>query len=220
MKFLLVEDDIPLGTSLQGVLTGAGYNAIWLRQARDAKSFLADDDFDLILLDIMLPDGSGLEVLRWLRARGDPTPVMMLTARDAISDRVAGLDGGADDYLPKPFAIEELLSRVRVLLRRQRNQLTAAWRVGALLIDTARRKVSLGHEEITLTPREYDILLALASEAGRVLTRAQIERSASLIEGAESNAIDVHIYNLRNKIGSHLIGTVRGVGYVLEIGEL
>ncbi|WP_298018223.1 response regulator transcription factor [uncultured Castellaniella sp.] len=216
MKFLLVEDDIPLGTSLQRVLTGAGYNAVWLRQASDAKKFLADSPFDLILLDIMLPDGSGLEVLRWLRTRGDATPVIMLTARDAISDRVAGLDGGADDYLPKPFAIDELLSRIRVLLRRQSKQLTASWRVGSILIDTARRKVSVDDREISLTMREYDILLALASEAGKVLTRAQIERSASLIEGAESNAIDVHIYNLRNKIGSHLIGTVRGVGYVLE----
>lgn len=216
MKFLLVEDDIPLGTSLQRVLTGAGYNAVWLRQACDAKKFLADSPFDLVLLDIMLPDESGLEVLRWLRARGDATPVIMLTARDAISDRVAGLDGGADDYLPKPFAIEELLSRIRVLLRRQSKQLTASWRVGSILIDTARRKVSVGDREISLTMREYDILLALASEAGKVLTRAQIERSASLIEGAESNAIDVHIYNLRNKIGGHLIGTVRGVGYVLE----
>ncbi|MFW7342567.1 response regulator transcription factor [Pollutimonas sp. H1-120] len=220
MKFLLVEDDIPLGTSLQRVLTGAGYNAVWLRQALDAKKFLADSPFDLILLDIMLPDESGLEVLHWLRNRGDSTPVMMLTARDAVSDRVTGLDGGADDYLPKPFAIEELLSRIRVLLRRQRKQLTASWRVGSLLIDTARRKVSVGELEIALTTREYDILLVLASDAGTVLTRAQIERSASLIEGAESNAIDVHIHNLRSKIGSHRIGTVRGVGYVLENVEL
>ncbi|MFT0546288.1 response regulator transcription factor [Allopusillimonas ginsengisoli] len=216
MKFLLVEDDIPLGTSLQRVLAGAGYNVVWLRQARDAKKFLSDGPFDLILLDIMLPDESGLEVLRWLRGRGDATPVMMLTARDAVSDRVAGLDGGADDYLPKPFAIEELLSRIRVLLRRQRNQLTSSWRVGSLLIDTARRKVSVEDQEITLTAREYDILLALASEAGKVLTREQIERAASLLDGADSNTIDVHIYNLRNKIEGHLIGTVRGVGYVLE----
>lgn len=219
MKFLLVEDDIPLGTSLQRVLTGSGYNVVWLRQASDAKKFLADCAFDLVLLDIMLPDESGLVLLSWLRGRADATPVIMLTARDAVSDRVAGLDGGADDYLPKPFAIEELLSRIRVLLRRQRNQLTASWRVGSLLIDTARRKVSVADMEITLTAREYDILLVLASDAGKVLTRDQIERSASLIEGAESNAIDVHIYNLRNKIGSHRIGTVRGVGYVLETVE-
>lgn len=216
MKFLLVEDDIPLGTSLQRVLSGVGYNVVWLRNAGDAKKFLADSPFDMVLLDIMLPDESGLDVLSWLRARSDATPVIMLTARDAVSDRVAGLDGGADDYLPKPFAIDELLSRIRALLRRQHNQLTASWQVGSLLIDTARRKVSIEGQDISLTTREYDILLALAADAGKVLTRVQIERSASLIEGAESNAIDVHIYNLRNKIGSHLIGTVRGVGYVLE----
>ncbi|TFL14042.1 response regulator transcription factor [Pusillimonas caeni] len=216
MKLLLIEDDIPIGTSLQRVLRSAGYNVVWLRHASDAKKFLASYSFDLLLLDIMLPGESGLDLLGWVRARGDATPVIMLTARDSINDRVAGLDGGADDYVPKPFAIEELLSRIRALLRRQCKQLTASWQVGPLSIDTARRKVAVDGVEIKLTAREYDILLALALDAGKVLTRAQIERSASLLEGADSNAIDVHIYNLRSKIGSHLIGTVRGVGYVLE----
>lgn len=126
MKLLLIEDDIPIGTSLQRVLRSAGYNVVWLRHASDAKKFLASYSFDLLLLDIMLPGESGLDLLGWVRARGDATPVIMLTARDSINDRVAGLDGGADDYVPKPFAIEELLSRIRALLRRQCKQLCRA----------------------------------------------------------------------------------------------
>jgi DNA-binding response OmpR family regulator len=216
MSVLLVEDDLPLGSSLQRVLTGAGHATVWLRNGGDAKAFLLDTAFELVLLDVVLPDISGLDVLRWMRARGDTTAVMMLTARDAVSDRVAGLDGGADDYLPKPFAMEELLSRVRALLRRHRQQLNELWRVGAVEIDTARRRVHLNGAEVTLSAREFDILLAMAASAGKVMTRAQIERAAAVSASAESNVLDVHIHNLRKKLGSQLISTVRGVGYVLE----
>jgi DNA-binding response OmpR family regulator len=198
------------------VLTGAGHATVWLRNGGDAKAFLLDTAFELVLLDVVLPDISGLDVLRWMRARGDTTAVMMLTARDAVSDRVAGLDGGADDYLPKPFAMEELLSRVRALLRRHRQQLNELWRVGAVEIDTARRRVHLNGAEVTLSAREFDILLAMAASAGKVMTRAQIERAAAVSASAESNVLDVHIHNLRKKLGSQLISTVRGVGYVLE----
>jgi DNA-binding response OmpR family regulator len=218
MSVLLVEDDLPLGSSLQRVLTGAGFHTVWLRGGADAKAFLLDAAYELVLLDVVLPDISGLEVLRWLRARGDSMPVMMLTARDAVSDRVAGLDGGADDYLPKPFAMEELLSRVRALLRRHRQQLNELWRVGAVEIDSARRRVLLNGSEVTLSAREFDILLAMAASAGKVMTRAQIERVAAVSASAESNVLDVHIHNLRKKLGSQLISTVRGVGYVLERG--
>lgn len=216
MKILLLEDDLPLGTALHRALTADGHAVMWLRTASDAEAFLMAERFDLALLDIVLPDGSGLDVLARLRARGDATPVMMLTARDTVSDRVNGLDAGADDYLPKPFAIEELLSRMRALLRRRGTHLSAVWHAGRIAIDTSRRRVTVDGAEIALSVREYDILVALATDPGTVLTRTQIEHRVSFAEGTESNRIDVHIHNLRRKIGAHLVTTVRGIGYVLE----
>ena len=216
MKLLLVEDDIPLGDSLRRVLAGQGNAVVWLRTAVDAGRRLHLERFEMVLLDIVLPDGSGLRLLHDLRARGDDTPVLMLTARDTVSDRVAGLDGGADDYLPKPFAMDELLSRIRVLQRRGRGQLRAAWQVGDLHIDTARRRVTVGSSEVSLSAREYDILVTLAADPGRVLTRRQIERSLTLVDSMDSNVLDVHVYNLRRKLGAGRIVTVRGVGYALE----
>ncbi|MBG6219661.1 MULTISPECIES: response regulator transcription factor [unclassified Janthinobacterium] len=216
MKILLVEDDLPLGRSLRRVLVEQGHVVIWLRLVTEAKNHLQIETFDIVLLDIVLPDGSGLDLLFLIRARGDTVPVMMLTARDAVTDRVMGLDGGADDYLPKPFAMEELLSRIRVLQRRSRGQLSAAWRVGTLSIDTSKRQVRIEGDEVTLSAREYNILVILAADPGKVMTRAQIERSLMLSDGIESNAVDVHIYNLRKKLGTARIATVRGVGYALE----
>jgi DNA-binding response OmpR family regulator len=216
MKLLLVEDDAPLGRSLLQALRDQGHATVWLRELAEARAHLAADTFDLLLLDIVLPDGSGLDLLRELRARSVGVPIMMLTARDAVTDRVAGLDGGADDYLAKPFAVEELLSRVRALQRRSRSQLSATWAVGGLRIDTARRRVSVDDVAVALSAREYDILAALASEPGKVMTRRELDRSSQLVDTAESNALDVHIYNLRKKLGNQRIGTVRGVGYVLE----
>src|SRR5882724_2440430 len=172
MTLFLLEDDSPLGSSLQQVLREAGYPTVWVRTAADAKRFLTNEAFDLLLLDIVLPDGSGLDVLRWARSRAILTPTMMLTARDSVSDRVNGLDGGADDYLPKPFAVPELLSRIRALLRRQGSQRSAIWQVGDLEIDTARRKVRLGGKYVTLSKREFDLLYTLAQEPGKVMTRA------------------------------------------------
>lgn len=218
MKLLLVEDDLPLGDSLLRVLQGQQLRVVWVRRCDQALQAFEVDSFDLVLLDIVLPDGSGLEVLHALRSAGRDLPVMMLTARDAISDRVAGLDGGADDYLAKPFAMDELLSRIRVLLRRRGRQLSAVWRVGALHIDTARRRVEVDGAGVAVSAREYDILVTLAAEPGRVMTRAQIEAAITHADLGESNALDVHVYNLRRKIGAQRIGTVRGVGYVLETG--
>jgi DNA-binding response OmpR family regulator len=218
MKILLLEDDAPLGRSLLRVLAEQGHATVWLREIGEARRHLAVDSFDLLLLDIVLPDGSGLDLLRELRGRKLVAPIMMLTARDAVSDRVAGLDGGADDYLAKPFAMEELLSRVRALQRRSRDQVSAVWEIGDLSIDTARRRVALGGAEIALSAREYDILVSLAAEPGKVLTRRDIERASVLVDTTESNTLQVHIYNLRRKLGARRIGTVRGVGYVLEAG--
>jgi DNA-binding response OmpR family regulator len=216
MQTLLVEDDIPLGSSLQEALNKAGHATVWVRRAEDARRFLAAERFELVLLDIVLPDQSGFEVLAWLRGRGLATPVLMLTARDAITDRVRGLDGGADDYLPKPFAVEELLSRIRAVLRRLGPQRTALWRIGRLTIDTAGRRVAVAGLGVALSQREYEILLALATEPGKVFTRSQLENNGAARSDGESNAVDVHVHNLRRKLGNDLIGTVRGVGYVLE----
>lgn len=216
-NILLVEDDIPLGTSLQRVLTMAGYQVVWLRNGSDARRFLIDADYALLLLDIGLPDELGLDLLAWFRKLGRSTPVMMITARDSVGERVLGLDAGADDYLGKPFAMEELLSRVRALLRRNSGQASNVWQLGLLSIDTHRRRVVLGGQEVKLSVREYEILLALAAEPGRVLTRAQIEANHSVADTLDSNATDVHVYKLRKKLGNAWIGTVRGVGYVLDL---
>jgi DNA-binding response OmpR family regulator len=216
MRVLLVEDDLSLGSSLARVLREEGLPVLWVRSCAEARQFLGSETFELVLLDIVLPDGSGLDVLAWLRGGQVDVPVMMLTARDSVSDRVTGLDAGADDYLPKPFAMEELLSRIRVLLRRRGKQLSAVWSVGGLSIDTARRKVVVDDQPVSLSSREYSILAVLAADPGRVMTRLEIESSLSLTDGTESNTLDVHIYNLRRKIGADRISTVRGVGYALE----
>jgi DNA-binding response OmpR family regulator len=217
MRVLLVEDDAPLGGSLQEALRRAGMEAIWVRRAEDGKRFLATESFNLALLDIVLPGESGLDLLTWIRAHGHELPVLMLTARDSVTDRVRGLDGGADDYLPKPFSVEELLSRIRAVTRRTGRHRAAIWRIGELVIDTARRRVAMADREVVLSSREFDVLCTLASEPGRVFTRSLIERSASHERPGASNSIDVHVHNLRRKLGNGVIGTVRGVGYVLEL---
>ena len=216
MKTLLVEDDAPLGSSLQEALTKGGYATTWVQRASDARRFLQAEEFGLALLDIVLPGESGLELLAWMRRERLPTPVILLTARDAVLDRVRGLDAGGDDYLPKPFAVEELFSRIRAVTRRAGQQRSAEWRIGSLTIDTAARRVGRHEHDIPLSQREFDILLVLASEPGKVFTRSQIERASRIRDSGDSNALDVHIHNLRKKLGSECIETVRGVGYLLE----
>lgn len=218
MKLLLTEDDAQLGEALQAILVSNGYLVTWVRSAEDAQRFIQGEDFDLMLIDIVLPRMSGLDLLRWTRARSTQSAVMMLTARDSVLDRVLGLDSGADDYLPKPFATEELLSRIRALLRRRSAQKSSIWQVGALIIDTARRRVSIDSIAVNLSQREYDLLWRLASNPGQVLTRRQLASGSEAEYGVDSNAVDVHIYSLRKKLGNDVIGTVRGVGYVLEDG--
>ncbi len=218
MKLLLIEDDGELGDALRGLLISNGYAVTWVRSAETAQDFLGSEPFDLLLIDIVLPRLSGLDLLRWVRGRNGEVPVLMLTARDSISDRVSGLDSGADDYLAKPFATEELLSRIRALLRRRSAQKASVWQVGALVIDTARRSVTLRGQPVAVSPREYELLLRMARRPGEVLTRRQLAIGSDAEYGADSNAVDVHIYSLRRKLGNDAIGTVRGVGYVLENG--
>jgi two-component system, OmpR family, response regulator QseB len=170
-----------------------------------------------VLLDIGLSDGSGLDVLTWLRARKSTVPVMMLTARDALEDRVRGLDAGADDYLPKPFAVPELISRIRAIDRRSNGFAQELWRIGALAIEPAKHKVQLNGLPLELPLREYKLLIELARNVGRVVTRSKLE--AALFDSdsdIESNALEVHVYHLRKKLGPERIRTIRGVGYALE----
>ena len=216
MKLLLVEDDQQLGDALRTILAAQAYAVTWVRSAEDAQRFIESEDFDLLLFDIVLPKLSGLELLKWSRNRGCESPILMLTARDSVIDRVLGLDGGADDYLPKPFAMEELLSRCRVLLRRNGQQRAAVWNIGRLRINTASRQVAMSDLPVSLSPREFDLLLRLALSPGQVMTRAQLGRGSNAEDMLESNAVDVHIYSLRKKLGGQVIGTVRGVGYILE----
>lgn len=221
MKILFLEDDLPLGTALSRVLRELGYEVCWVRLIADAREFLlsADENFAAALLDIGLPDGSGLDLLVQLRAAGQRLPIIMLTARDAVSDRVRGLDEGADDYLPKPFSVEELLSRLRALTRRSVGYVTRDWRIGPLRIDPLRQEVWLDDEIVELSPREFLVLLALASNAGRIMTRQQIEQHAMNGQGCEGNAVEVYIHHLRRKLGQDRIKTVRGVGYMLKEGD-
>ncbi len=217
MRLLLLEDDLQLGKALQTALTQSEFQSIWVRRVLDAKAMLAAEPFAAALLDIGLPDGSGLDVLTWLRTSGNAIPVIMLTARDAVEDRVRGLDAGADDYLPKPFAISELLSRIRALTRRSVGFVEQVWRIGKLSIEPARQRVMLDDALLELPQREYTLLLELARSAGRFVTRSQLEQvifsSDAIIE---SNALEVHIHHLRKKLGAERIKTIRGVGYLLE----
>jgi DNA-binding response OmpR family regulator len=214
---LLIEDELQLGRALVRALTDANYDTAWVQTLEAGDLLLRTQRFDGVLLDLGLPDGSGLDVLTRLRRRDDRTPVLILTARDAVEDRVLGLDEGADDYLPKPFAVPELLSRVRALLRRSAGFASRAWKIGDLSLDPHARSLTRCCEAVHLSPREFQVLLVLARMAGRVVSRTQLEEAISEM-GAEpeSNAIEVHIHHLRKKIGNGIVRTVRGLGYLLE----
>jgi DNA-binding response OmpR family regulator len=216
IKLLLIEDDPDLGRAIHDVLRTHRFDSTWVKTAEDAKRFVNTEQFDLLLLDIALPTLSGLDFLRTVRAEGVLTPIMMLTARDEITDRVIGLDAGADDYMGKPFAVDELLSRIRALLRRHLPQKSALWTIGDLVIDTARNQVKIKDEIIRLSKREFSLLCQLAARPSQVITRSQLTKNLDCDDQNDSNAIDVHVYSLRKKIGAKYISTVRGVGYLLE----
>ncbi|MFM2399236.1 MAG: hypothetical protein RL341_1393 [Pseudomonadota bacterium] len=217
MRLLLLEDDLQLGKALQTALAQSEFAPLWVRRIQDAKAQFQSEHFAAALLDIGLPDGSGLDLLAWLRESGNKVPVIMLTARDTVEDRVRGLDSGADDYLPKPFAIPELISRVRALTRRSAGFAEQVWRIGELIIEPARQSATLGGELLDLSLREYSLLIELARNAGRYVTRMQLEKVVFNGDaGIESNALEVHVHHLRKKLGAHRIRTLRGVGYLLE----
>jgi two-component system OmpR family response regulator/two-component system response regulator QseB len=214
MRLLLVEDDRMIGESLRGALRGSGYAVDWVRDGRAAEATLASERFDLVLLDLGLPQRDGMEVLASLRARGDATPVIVLTARDALASRVQGLDAGADDYLVKPFELDELLARIRAVVRRHSGRAEPALSVGNVTLDPSAREVRRDGVPLALSAREYAVLEALMLRPGAILSRAQLEdRLYGWGEELESNAISVYVHQLRRKLGEGFIHTVRGVGY-------
>lgn len=216
MRVLLIEDDPLLGDALQAGLRDNGFAVEWLRDGEAGLAALSADRFDAVVLDLGLPRLDGRRLLERRRGEGDGTPVLVLTARDALEDRVAGLDAGADDYVVKPVAIAELAARLRALVRRASGIARGLLEAGPLTIDPASRSVTWHGEPVELAPREFDVLLALALKAGRVVTRDQIE--SALYEwdrSVESNAIEVHVHHLRRKLAADLIRTVRGVGYMM-----
>ena len=214
MQLLIVEDDALLGSGLQASLGKAGFSASWVRTGQAALDALAHKSFAAMVLDIGLPDMSGLEVLHKLRSSDNNMPVLMLTARDATSDKVTSLDTGADDFLVKTTDIEELIARLRALIRRSGRG--GQYSVSGLVLDVQGHKVSLQGVPVDLSKREFDVLRVLMEGAGRVVTRSQLEQA--LFGGdrhIDSNALEVHIHNLRSKIGAHTLKTVRGVGYAI-----
>lgn len=216
MRILLVEDDTLLGDALQAGLRQAGFAVDWMRDGAAADAALRVESFTAVVLDLGLPKLAGFAVLRELRAREDRTPVLILTARDAVDDRVRGLDAGADDYVVKPVAIAELAARLRALVRRSQGAAGGVLRLRELEIDPAARTVRYAGRPVELQPREFAVLLELVLNAGRVLTRAQLEsRLYEWGEALESNAIEVHVHHLRRKLDPALIRTVRGVGYMV-----
>jgi two-component system response regulator QseB len=214
MRLLLVEDDPMIGDSVRKGLRQDGYTVDWVRDGAAADLALANGVYDLLLLDLGLPRQDGLEVLKKLRRAGNAVPTLIITARDAVADRVRGLDAGADDYLVKPFDLEEISARVRALLRRGAGRPRPAIEIGPLRIDPASHEVRLDGVPVTLSAREFTLLHALAERPGEVLSRERIEdRLYGWGDEVDSNAVEVHIHNLRRKLGADAIRNVRGVGY-------
>ena len=216
MRLLLVEDDTMIGQAVLGVLRSEHYAADWVRDGEAAQSALVAERYDLVLLDLGLPKTDGLAVLRWLRARRDAVPVLVATARDAVGDRVAGLDAGADDYIVKPYDTDELLARVRALLRRSAGRGEPVISHKGLELNPATREATLNGEALSLSPREWALLEPMLQRPGVVFSKAQLEQKLySWKDDISSNAVEVYVHGLRKKLGSDFIKTVRGLGYVV-----
>ena len=220
MRLLLVEDDPMIGDSVRQGLAQDGFAVDWVRDGRAAELAVLNEVYDLMLLDLGLPRKEGLDVLKGLRAKGNAIPVMILTARDAVADRVKGLDAGADDYLVKPFDLDELSARIRALLRRRSGRAEPVIQVGKLSLNPATREVTFDGEPVALSARELALLSALIDRPGAVLSREQLEEK---IYGWDrevgSNTVEVHIHSLRRKLGQDFIKNVRGVGYMVTVAK-
>ena len=216
MRVLVVEDDAHLGDGLRAGLRQQGFAVDWVQNGVDASAALENEAYAAVVLDIALPGRNGLEVLARCRAQQNAVPVLLLTARDTVGDRIRGLDAGADDYLVKPFDLGELAARLRALTRRSGGVATHELRVGALRLDPATRAVHYRDTPCTLSAREFSLLETFMKSAGRVLTREQLASQLyAWGEEVESNAIDVHLHHLRRKIAPHIVQTLRGVGYLM-----
>lgn len=217
MHILLIEDDLDLGRALQQALKAEGFSSEWLRRLVDAPRSFEDTAYNCVLLDLTLPDGSGFDLLARWRKQDITVPVVVITARSGLDDRLAGLDGGADDFVVKPFATAELLSRIRAVCRRSARQASEVWNFGSLSILPRRHVATLDGAELDLSPREYRILLELAREPETVLPKGTLaQRLEPLGDPVEFSVIEVHVSNLRRKIGAERIVTVRGVGYLFQ----
>ena len=217
MRILVIEDDPLLGRGVQAGLEQTGFAADWVRDGVAAGAALDAGEYAAVVLDLGLPHLEGLELLRRARGKGDRTPVLILSARDALEDRVKGLDAGADDYLVKPFRVEELAARLRALVRRSHGAAAPVLSVAGVTLDPGARSVEWRGRAVELPAREFDVLHELMLSAGRVLSREYLQsRVYRWGEEVESNAIDVHVHHLRRKLAPELIRTIRGVGYVLR----
>ncbi|RFP17721.1 DNA-binding response regulator [Duganella sp. BJB488] len=216
MRLLLIEDDPMIGESMLEALRGERYAVDWVRDGVAAELSMRQDIYDLLILDLGLPGRQGMDVLRRLRAQGGQTPVLIVTARDATASRVEGLDAGADDYLVKPFDLDELLARIRAVLRRRGGHHHSLVTYGALSVNLAAHEATFNGAALHLSSREFALLRALLDVPGSVVSKAQLEEKIyGWGEEIESNTIDVYIHHLRKKLGSEFIKNVRGVGYKL-----
>ena len=216
MRVLLIEDDALLGDALQAGLRGKGFAVEWLRDGEAGAAAMATDRFDAVVLDLGLPEIDGLTVLGMWRKEGRNFPVLVLTARDSWSDKVAGLDAGADDYLAKPFQTEELIARLRALIRRASGNASSELTAGPVRLDTRSGRVTLAGEPVKLTAQEYKLLSYLMHHKGKVVSRTElIEHIYDQDFDRDSNTIEVFITRIRKKLGSDLISTTRGLGYSL-----
>ena len=219
MRLLLVEDDAMIGEAIRAGLKREGFTVDWVYDGESASRVLRSEEFDLLLLDLGLPRKGGLEVLAAARACGQELPVLIITARDAVSDRVQGLDAGADDYLVKPFDLDELAARIRALLRRKSGRTAPMVEHLGVVLNAATHQVTRDGREIALSPKEFALLQLLVERPGTILSRARIEeRLYGWGEEVESNAVEVHIHGLRRKLGADYILNVRGVGYRVRPG--
>jgi len=217
MRILLAEDDSLLGDGLRAGLVQLGFRVDWVRDGEAVQRELRAQPYEAVVLDLGLPRKDGLAVLAAIRGAGIATPVLVLTARDAVPDRIRGLDLGADDYVVKPVDLHELAARLRALVRRAHGQPQECLSAQDVVLDPAAHTVRLAGELVTLSTREFDLLQALLLGADRVLSREQLEQQLySWGQEVDSNAIEVHVHNLRRKLGAGLIHTVRGVGYMLQ----
>lgn len=218
MRVLLVEDNVDLGQAVREQIGEDGHAVDWVQTLDHAQLAIGSTPYDLILLDLMLPDGRGIDFLRRLRSAGDGTPVIILTAMDQLSDRIAGLNAGADDYLVKPFDLSELSARVAAVARRYSGNPNPQLQLGALTIDLTARTIQRAGETIALTAREWALLDAFLQRPGALLSKSQLEeRLYEFGAEIESNAVEVHISHLRKKLGFSVVDTVRGMGYRLGL---